>query len=287
MSKDPKLFMCDCFKYNFSYLLGNLNSNVIDWDETTLLYNDLIGDKRNVNYFSYINRYVVNHRFDYKTSNFRIGFYEQVIFGSRLPMVYLNPITFYWSAQHQLGDLDNLQMGFDMEYLIGENRFYFAFMADEWAPFKTFNSSNHNWFSYQLGITRLISFNSFKMLLKHESTLIDPQVYTHKFKINEPKHHDYYLGFWTGSDSKNHFSSINILFENFSIIISDDLSFFGLAEYRQSAENDTYDKLRRKTEVRVGSAFYDFYISKISSRAIYSQNNYIDFGISVRLGINY
>ena len=279
-------------KYNFSYLIGSLNSNVIDWDKTIGSYNNLNGVERNINYFSYIERYIVNHRFDYRTSNFRIGFYEQVIFGSRLPLIYLNPITFYWSAQHQLGDLDNLQMGFDMEYLNGKNRFYFAFMADEWAPFNTFRNDAHNWFATQIGISRLINISSYKVLLKHETTLIDPQVYSHKFPINEPKHHNYYLGFWTGSDSENYFSSVSIFNSNYSIIFSDNFSLFGLSEYHVQASQGTYNKKRRKTEMRIEMPYneylyFDCYISNINSSGIYNINNYIDVGISIRFGIDY
>ena len=58
-------------------------------------------------------RYVSLHRLDiFFKDYFRLGLYEQVIFGARsIPMEYLNPITPYWSAQHSLGDLDNLLLG--------------------------------------------------------------------------------------------------------------------------------------------------------------------------------
>ena len=44
--------------------------------------------------------------------NLRIGFYEQVIVGHKLSLIYLVPTMPFWSAQHSLEDPDNLQMGF-------------------------------------------------------------------------------------------------------------------------------------------------------------------------------
>ena len=66
-----------------------------------------------------VERYVALHRLDFKLkNNFRIGFYEKIIFGARsIPFEYLNPVVPYWSIQHSLGDLDNLIMGFDFTYL--------------------------------------------------------------------------------------------------------------------------------------------------------------------------
>ena len=73
----------------------------------------------------------------------------------------------FWSAHLSLGDTDNIQMGFDIEYLYKNNRFYGAFLMDEWSPFDTFNSDHHNWFGAQIGMSRLFSdkilINSFNI----------------------------------------------------------------------------------------------------------------------------
>ena len=31
--------------------------------------------------------------------------------------------------------------------------------------------------------------------------MIDPRAYTHRFRINEPQHHSYNLGYWSGGNS--------------------------------------------------------------------------------------
>ena len=71
-----------------------------------------------------LSRYIALHRFDFKfKSNFRIGFYEKIIFGGRdIPIEYLNPLMPFWSAQHSLGDLDNLIMGLDFTYIYKKSR---------------------------------------------------------------------------------------------------------------------------------------------------------------------
>ena len=112
------------------------------------------------------------------------------------------------------------------------------------------------------------------------------------FPINEPKHHNYYLGFWTGSDSENYFSSITIFNSNYSIIFSDNFSLIGEPEYHAEANKGTYNKKRRKTEMRVEVPYneylyFDCYISNINSSGMYNIYNYIDVGISIRFGIDY
>ena len=55
------------------------------------------------------------------TKNFRLGFYEQIIGLSNASFSYMNPFQLYWSEQHQKGDVDNLQMGFDYDLIKGKN----------------------------------------------------------------------------------------------------------------------------------------------------------------------
>ena len=180
-------------KIKFIFLVGELYSN---------LFQDMGDfDEGSEEFPTKVRRFIVNHRLDIKIkNNLRIGFYEQVILGHHLPLLYLVPTMPFWSAQHALGDTDNLQMGFDIEYLYKNNRIYGAFLMDEWSPFDTFNSDHHNWFGAQLGMSRLFLD---KILMKLEYTRIEPQVYTHDDPINLPYHYDYPIGYWSGGDSED------------------------------------------------------------------------------------
>ena len=111
--------------------------------------------------------------------------YELLISGHpRLDLSYLNPLSFYWSSQHSKSDKDNLLIGFDFEYILDSYRFYGAFIMDEWSPTKTFDSNNHNWFGYQLGVTKIIRFKDVTSSIKIEYTTTSPNLYSHDLDRN-------------------------------------------------------------------------------------------------------
>ena len=59
-------------------------------------------------------------------------------------------------------------------------------------------------FATQLGFSKLIKIpNKYlsKLLFKFEYSAAEPQVYVHKFEINNPEHHGYPIGLWSGGDS--------------------------------------------------------------------------------------
>ena len=216
-------------KIYFSYLLGSLTSYVgksneayiymDQWDEQVPsgLYGDYISDISE----PMVNRYVVNHRFDFlPNENFRIGLYEQIIFGGdSFPVSYLIPLNPLFSAQHATNDQDNLQIGLDLDYINNNNRFSFALMMDEWALYDTFKKTERNWFAYQLGYSRLLSLFDIKTLVKIEYSYVDPGAYTHRFIINEPKHHGYNLGYWSDSNSDDFTFNTTLFLKNNSILL--------------------------------------------------------------------
>ncbi|MBC8213232.1 MAG: hypothetical protein ISR90_04690 [Candidatus Marinimicrobia bacterium] len=213
-------------KILFTYLVGYLQSGIPD---TSL--EKFYESGGEVNRTPSVSRYVVNHRLDFSlTQNFRIGLYEQIIVGARnMPLTYLNPLTPYWSAQHELGDLDNVQMGFDCDWIVANSRIYGAFYMDEWSPYATFDKgNNHNWFAWQLGISQLLLNN---LLLKTEFTKMTPQVYAHKFDINLPEHHSEPIGFWSDGNSDDLWIGLFYLNDNYSAEISYEKTRFGNKEY--------------------------------------------------------
>ena len=138
-------------KVYLTFVVGDLHSSIID--TLTSYYPEKL---------PVLPRKVYNHRIDFNFfETLRIGFYEQII---TLPnnsgsFMYMNPFQLYWSAQHQQGDLDNLQLGFDFDYLFPKHRIYGALLIDEWAPYDTFNDNAQNWFAKQIGISRIFDFN--------------------------------------------------------------------------------------------------------------------------------
>ena len=335
-------------KLIFSYVLGSLDSNIpryssetdvfdenhLYWDmwslfnpalidaginpsASTILSNQL-GNGR----FSVWERYVAYHRIDFKIKdNIRIGAYEQIIFGARdIPMSYMIPILPFWSSQHESGDLDNLMLGFDFDILFGKkenikNRFYGALLIDEWAPYSTFDKNNRNWFAYQIGYSRNGKILGKDLLYKMEYTRIDPRVYNHRFIINEPKHHGYNIGFWSGNHSDDFLMNLAILLEsNRYIKFAYESTRFSNASFGQklvdleNQYNDDYDcsdgncyeplsflehgyKYRGKlsltfsTMVQYG-LFFDLELSTFNTKDLYFKDKFNDITLKIRYNIS-
>ena len=60
-------------------------------------------------------KYIAGHRAQIKlNNNFHASLSELVVYGNRAPEIgYLNPISFFWAKEHNLGDLDNILIAFD------------------------------------------------------------------------------------------------------------------------------------------------------------------------------
>jgi len=259
-------------KIHFTFIAGDLFSNIKDSSSLVYESDDMNGDgESDYSKLPFLPRRLYNHRLDFNlSSNFKIGVYEQLIgMPSSGSLAFLNPFSFYWSEQHQSGDLDNLQMGFDFDWILDKNRLYGGLLIDEWAPYDSFNSNNHNWFATQIGFSRLFNFKMgtkyvsgkkwkffLKALLKFEYSSAEPQVYIHKFKINNAFHHDYPIGLWSGGNSIDR--RINL------VLFLDGLSYNG--------NNETKHKPLIVDigwhNTRIGEAMYDQDISLLSTDSI-------------------
>jgi len=271
-------------KFHFTYLVGSLTSNISD---SSLSDNYLNDNKQNR--LPQLSRYVIQHRLDIlPKENFRIGLYEQIITGGKLSLNYLNPLMPFWSAQHANGDIDNLQMGFDWEWIIKNTRLYGAFYMDEWSPYKTFSNENHNWFAWQFGLSKPLKQS---ILLKIEYANLKPQIYTHKFDINISEHNGHPIGFWSGGDSDDFIASLH-WFKNHNLYsISYELTHFGIPTYGVDVISQK-NKLREKfTIISNVKLLYNFRLkaslSKISTENIYDTDNFIDGTISILYNISY
>ena len=186
-------------------------------------------------------------------------------------------------------------MGFDIEYLYKNNRFYGAFLMDEWSPFNTFNSDHHNWFGAQLGMSRLFLD---KILMKLEYTRVEPQVYTHDDPINLPYHYDYPIGYWSGGDSEDILVKLFFVINKFT-----DFTF----DYRQTTmgepfysyvstnflESETLKKrsvlgarLSRIVNSNYGPINYVFELQNLVNDNIYDKDSFINCQFSILYNIN-
>ena len=236
-------------KTNFTFLFGRLDSNIPLSIKSDSLFINQWEWVQNYNFdyqarLSEYDRYISIHRLDIiPISNLRIGLYETVIFGGRdIPIGYLIPLLPFWSTQHESRDIDNVMMGFDIDFIYNTNRIFFSLLLDEWAPYDTFDNDNRNWFAYQIGYSKYLKIFNKDCLIKAEYAKIDPRAYNHRFIINEPKHHGYNIGYWSGRNSDDIAISFSaILSQNSIFKLSYDYTRFPLDDYLKNLENQYND----------------------------------------------
>ena len=295
-------------KMFFTFITGDLFSGIED-DSV-----DYYGNNREL----ILTRKIFNHRLDFILSkNFRLGIYEQIIsLSTNSSFSYMNPFQLYWSEQHQQGDVDNLQMGFDFEFIKGKNRIYGGLLIDEWAPYDTFSGDENNdgiddsrnWFASQIGFSRLFNLNAgyknsdgkkiqrnFKGLLKLEYSSAEPQVYIHKFEINNPYHHGYPIGLWSGGDSIDKRVSFILFINNYkdntnNLII--DIGYqntrIGTPKYDQEVSLLSSDdiKIRDLTYIKIQKPIYfnidfNFKVGYYKTENLYSEDKFLDISTSL------
>ena len=134
-------------KLRFSYYHGDLYSQIED--SLATLYSGMAGIKS-----IYLDRYIATHRLEWSPVEWlTVGLVESVVYGARsIETIYLLPFMSIWSAEHYLGDTDNVQMSADLAWQPRPGlKFYGVFMMDEWRPEVTFKETNRNWFAWQGG----------------------------------------------------------------------------------------------------------------------------------------
>lgn len=182
-------------------------------DTTNTLYENI--NRRKV----FFKKSVAGHKLTWRI-NPSLTFHamETVIFGHRtIDPHYLLPFIPFWSMQHYIGDIDNVQMCGELIWHPSiDLQIYSSLFVDEWRPEWTFENNNRNWFGYQIGLnkTRLLRPSDSIQL---EYTWTDHRVYRHKYDINSSYTYDYPLGFWLGPHAEEFYFNYQINFKKISL----------------------------------------------------------------------
>ena len=153
-------------KFNFEYFHGSLNDKSIDEIHTD-------NEK--------LEKFIAGHRVQYKpTNNLKFSISEIVVYGNRSPELgYLNPISFFWAQEHNLGDLDNILLSFDFGYILFPGVIlYNTLVLDELSWKDLFSDWWGNKYSYQFGMF-LSPLNVKLFDLRLEYTATRPWTFTH------------------------------------------------------------------------------------------------------------
>jgi len=150
-------------------------------------------------------KYMAAHRLEMAPFRFlKVGLQEVLIYGERNPeLAYLNPINFYWSAEHNLGDQDNSTIGATVELLPGfSSKFYGELFLDDLKTSRLGTGWYGNKWAVLAGFFRADMLGIPNLDFRAEFAKIRPYVYTHRYPINVYEHFVTPLGYWAGPNSQ-------------------------------------------------------------------------------------
>ncbi len=135
-------------------------------------------------------------------SRFTFSFYETMIHaGNNVEWAYLNPVMFFRSADHYLGDRDNAGMGGDFTARMPlSSRIYGEVFIDDISTRKLGSGFYANRYAWLIGIDKADLFGLQNLDLCVEYTRIRPFTYSHE-RDTDYRHFTTNLGHWLGPNS--------------------------------------------------------------------------------------
>jgi len=154
----------------------------------------------------YPQKYLAAHRIELDINkDLTVSFNEMVIYGNRpFEIEYMIPVNFYWSAEHNQGDKDNLLMALDCSWRIKPGlRWYNTLFWDELAWEKVLTKWWANKFVFQTGFHWVSKLNPYLADLRVEATVSRPWTYTHYDIVNSYSSAGIGLGFPLGPNAQS------------------------------------------------------------------------------------
>lgn len=131
-------------------------------------------------------KWLVAHRLEYFYENlFVIGIGEALVWGDRgLDFAYLNPLNFFFSAEHDGGDVDNVMLTGDIEIRLGRRGLaYCSVLIDDMKTSTLGEGNPGNKLGYTAGLSLYnTGINGLETSLEY--VRLDPFVYSHFFPVN-------------------------------------------------------------------------------------------------------
>lgn len=131
-------------------------------------------------------KYNASHYLSFKHNNLEIGLFETVMFSREngFDLQYLNPIILYRAVEHNLDSSDNVLIGLNVSYIIGNKiKVYGQIMFDEFLLKELILEQNGWWgnkYGLQLGVRYLNLFGVDNLNLRIEYNRVRPYTYGHR-----------------------------------------------------------------------------------------------------------
>ncbi len=149
-------------------------------------------------------KYLAGHRLEIApVAWMNVGLHETVIYGERgMELAYLNPVMFYRSAEHFLGDRDNATMGIDLDVRPANGvRVYGEWFVDDFSIARLGENWYGNKVAWLAGLHLTNPFGLPRSDWRMEYVRIEPYVYSHTFPINTYENYDSVLGHPAGPNA--------------------------------------------------------------------------------------
>ncbi len=143
------------------------------------------------------------HRLEFSPhKSIDIALQSGVIYAERFEPAYLNPVMFFRSAEHYLGDTDNAVMGLDAELKPMRNvKVYGELFLDDLTTGKLGTGFYGNKYGATLGAFVVDLFGVANLDARVEYSRLRPYVYSHKDTLTAYAHFTTPLGHWMGPNS--------------------------------------------------------------------------------------
>lgn len=155
-------------------------------------------------------KYLAAHRIEFSPWAFlNIGLHEMILYSGRsFEPSYLNPLNFFRSAEHYLGDRDNAAMGIDLQLkALPKTKLYMELLLDDITSSKLGTSFYGNKYAYTVGGHHVDLLGLSGLDLRMECTRIRPYTYTHD-GISNFQQYSTGLGHQIGPNSEDLFMQL-------------------------------------------------------------------------------
>ncbi len=174
----------------------------------------------------YLEKYSASH---YLTVNIgerlSVGAFESVVWAAQdtmgqrnFDLAYLNPIIFFRPLEYSLGSPDNMTLGFNAKYIVGNNSaVYGQFVMGEFKFDEVFSSKK--WWAnkqgFQIGFKSFNLFGINKLDFLTEYNQVRPYTYSHRITVSNYGHYNQELAHPLGANFRESISKVKYQYKRF------------------------------------------------------------------------
>ncbi|WP_233145495.1 hypothetical protein [Labilibacter marinus] len=206
--------------YSYPYLKFSADFNKVHYHVMWAQHRDLnIDPTLEANDTRYLEKYSASQYLNFNIGNrLSLGLFESVVWAAQdtmgqrnFELAYLNPVIFFRPVEYSLGSPDNMTMGFNAKYIVGNNSaFYGQFVLGEFKFDEVF--SGNKWWAnkqgFQLGFKSFSLFGINKLDFLTEYNQVRPYTYSHRETITNYGHYNQELAHPLGANFRESITKV-------------------------------------------------------------------------------